>query len=140
MTSTTPLPADVELVVVTYLRRTGSRVEELVDDRVYTTIPKDATYPLLRVVRVAGGPVRSVPLHLEAAVLQLDAYGGSKADARRLIDTARAELADVHLEAHADAVVSGVTFGAVRYFPEPDFTPPKPRYSGDVTVYLHPAP
>ncbi len=136
---TTPLPADVELVVVTYLRRNGSRLEALVDDRVYTTVPKAATFPLLRVVRFAGGPVRSVPLHLEAAVLQLDAYGGSKADARRLLDTARAELADAHLATHTGAVVTGVDFGAVRYLPDGDYDPPRPRYSGDVTVYVHPA-
>ena len=39
---------------------------------------------------------------------------------------------------HTDAVVTGVNIGAARYLPEPDFTPPKPRYTADVTVIIHP--
>lgn len=135
----TPVPPDVELVVVTYLRRTGSRVRALVGDRVYTTVPKDATFPLLRVVRFGGSAGSSAPLWLTRPALQLDAYGGSKADARRLLDTAFAELADIAYHAHTDAVVTGVTLGSTgRYLPDADHTPPKPRYAGDITVLLHP--
>ena len=135
----TPVQPDVELVVRTYLVRTASRVRALVgNDRVYTVVPKDATFPMLRVVRFGGGPVRQVPHHLIAAALQLDAYGGSKADARRLIDTALAELADMAEHTHDGAVVTGVNIGSARYLPEPVFTPPKPRYTADVTVIIHP--
>jgi hypothetical protein len=135
----TPVLPDVELIVVTYLRRDGSRVGALVDDRVYTTVPKAAEFPLLRVVRFGGGARRSAPLHLAAPSLQLDAYGGSKADARRLLDTAFAELADIAYHEHDDAVVTGITLGAGgRYLPDADYDPAKPRYSGDVTVWLHP--
>lgn len=140
----TPVAPDVELVVVTYLRRAGSRIRDLIGvdsngaHRVYTTVPRAGEFPLLRVVRFGGGPVRSVPLHHGAPALQVDAYGGSKADARRLLDTALAELADIAWHDHDDAVVTGVTIGAARYLPDNDFDPPKPRYSADVTVYIHP--
>jgi hypothetical protein len=135
----TAVGPDVELVTVTYLRRDGSRVADLVDDRVYTVVPKSAQFPLLRVVRFGGGPAMSAPLHLRNPALQLDAYGGSKADARRVLDTALAELADIAYHTHTGAVVTGVTFGAERYLPDNDYDPAKPRYSADVTVHLHPA-
>jgi len=134
----TPVLPDVELVAVTYLRRTGSRVRDLVGDRVYTVIPTNAVFPLLRLVRIGGAPVSSATLHLDAAAMQLDAAGGSKADARRLLDTARAELADMNLATHTGAVVTAVTFGPSRYLPDKDFTPAKPRYVADVTIYAHP--
>ena len=135
---TTTTSPDVELVVVDYLRRSGSRVADLVGTRVYTTVPRSAEFPLLRVVRAGGGPVHDRPYHLEAATLQLDAYGGSKADARRLFDTALAELADIAQETHVGAVVTAARIGLSGYRPEADYNPPKPCYSGDVTVLIHP--
>lgn len=140
----TPVPPDVELVAVNYLTRVGSRVRDLTDAgagrfRVYTTLPKAADFPLLRVVRFGGVPVRSYPLRLLAVSLQLDAYGGSKEDARRLIDTAVAELADMHTATHAGAVVTAVNvIRLAQYLPDNDFNPPKPRYTADVSVLVHP--
>jgi len=134
----TPVPPDVELVVVDYLRRPASALVALVDDRVYTVVPRDAVFPLLRVVRYSGGPVRSAPLHLLSIGLQLDAFGGSKADARRLLDAARLELASIELATHTGAVVTGAQFGEVRYLPDSDYNPPKPRYASDVSILAHP--
>ena len=137
--TTTPVPPDAELVTVDYLRRTGSRVRALVSDRVYTIHPKNPTYPMLRAYQFDAVTVRSVPLHLRAAAIQLDAYGESKADARRLIDTALAELADMADATHTGAVVSLVrfTFGP-RFEPDETFEPAKHRYIAGVEVYIHP--
>lgn len=142
----TAVPPDIELVVVTYLRRTGSRVVDLLgvdgqgNPALYTTVPKAPTFPLLRVVRFGGNAARSAPMHLLRPTIQLDAYGGSKADARRILDTAFAELADIAYHTHAGAVITGVELGSTgRYLPDNDYTPPRPRYSGDITVLVHPS-
>lgn len=140
----TPVLPDAELVVVDYLRRSGSRVVDLLPTdakgnvTVYTTVPKAAEFPLLRVVRFGGGPTRRRPYHLDHVALQLDAFGGSKAEARRLLATALAELADIAEHTHTGAVVTGATIGGMRYLPDPDYTPPKPRYTADATVIIHP--
>lgn len=76
---TQPVPVDVELVVVNYLRGNVDVAALLGDPAgVYTVVPKGAAGPFLRVVRIGGSPVRNVPLHLDAAALQIDAWGGSK--------------------------------------------------------------
>lgn len=127
---------DAEALVSEYLRSRDA-VEALVDERVYTALPKKPDWPLLLVRRVSGAPVTSRPLHLDAPVLQLDAYGGTKKQALTLVETARAELAEIQ-GAHALGVVSGVQFGPMSWLPDADYTPAKPRYVADVTVFVHP--
>lgn len=136
MTIPATLP-DVELVVVNYLRLVAA-VDALIDGRVFTVIPYAPTFPMLRVVRVGGAPLRDDPLRFDVAELELAAYGGSKADARRLIDTARAALGLIETVTHPAAVVIGAAFGEARYLPDPDFTPAKPRYILAAAVTIHP--
>lgn len=127
---------DAEALVSEYLRDDDA-VAALVEDRVYTAIPKTPEWPLLMVRRVSGSPVTSRPLHLDAAVLQLDAYGGTKKQAQTLVETARAALAELE-GTHGSAVVSGVQFGPMSWLPDADYAPARPRYVADVTVFVHP--
>jgi hypothetical protein len=132
------LPANAEALVTEYLRDDPA-VSALVAARVYTVIPSgNASWPLLRVVRIGGVPAFSRPLHLDRASLQIDAFGGSKAQALTLADTARMALSEIDLAMHSEGVVTGIEFGPLAYVPDPDFEPAKPRYLFDVTLTLHP--
>lgn len=131
------LPVNAEAVVSTYLR-TASAITALVSTRVYTAIPNNPTWPLLRVVRIGGVPARSRALHFERVTLQVDAFGGSKAQALTLADTARQQLALADQFSHSGGVITSVVFGSMAYVPDSDFEPEKPRYTFDVDVYVHP--
>lgn len=130
------LAPDVELVTVTFLKAQAA-ISSLVGTRVYTVVPNSPTWPLLRVVRIGGGPLSSYPLHLDQALLQIDAYGGSKYEARTLVETVKAELAEIQLASHSGAVVTGANFGTTRYLPDSTFDPARPRYVADVEISIH---
>jgi hypothetical protein len=143
---------DAEQLVSNYLRATAE-VYDLVgvdgdgNKRIYTVIPNDPTFPLVKVVRIGGGPTTSRPLYHDRALLQIDAYGGNKKFAHTLSAMVLAALADaafvgVHeTDDEPLGVVSGVEFGAVqRWHPDPDYSPAKPRYLSDLAVHTHPVP
>jgi hypothetical protein len=134
---TVALVPDAEALVSQFLR-SRDEITTLVAQRVFTAIPNDPTFPLLLVRRVAGAPVTSRPLHLDAPVIQLDAFGGSKKQAHDLLETARAVMA-VGLEGkRAGGTVSGVRFGPMSWLPDADYTPARARYTADVEIFLHP--
>lgn len=122
--------------------RAQSEVTAYVGQRVYTALPDDKTFPLVRIVRVGGAPKVSRPLYVDSAHLQIDVFGGSKATAFDTIDAVRQELAKMVDEDPVQplGVVCGVKFGPLAYLPDESFTPAKPRYVQDVTVTVRPAP
>lgn len=132
---------DVEALVSYYLR-SQSEVTAYVGQRVYTSLPKDRTFPLVRLTRVGGVPKLSRPLHVDSAHLQVDVFGGSKATAMDAMNAIREELAKIVDEAAVQplGVVCGVKFGPLAYIPDESFAPAKPRYVQDVTVTVRPAP
>lgn len=130
-----PLLPDVESVVCAYLR-SSARVAAVVDpNRVYTAFPARAGgAPLVLVQRVGGTPPLSIPLVVDDALVQLDAYGGTKRQAELIAATCRAELSAMAGTVQPDGVVAGVSFGAYRYLPDETFRPSRPRYVLDVTI------
>lgn len=111
----------------------------IVADRVYTETPNHAVFPFMRVSLIGGRPVYSRPLFLDEALIQIDAFGGPKVQARQLIDITRAALAEDFLGSHAGVgVVTSVTFGELAYVPDDTWEPPKPRYAATASVYTHP--
>lgn len=142
---TTPALADAELVVRTYLTNITAIADIVGTDdngevRVYTVIPKPAPAgPFLRVFRLGGAPRAGGTVTLDAPVIQLDAYGGSKSTARRLMAEAIAALADIAYATHTGASVSTPTFGQNRHLPDPDFDPARERYVGDLELVVRPA-
>lgn len=132
---------DVEALVSQYLR-SQSEVTAYVGQRVYTALPETKTFPLVRLTRVGGVPPMSRPLHMDAARIQIDVFGGSKATTLDTMDAIREELAKIVDEAPVQplGVVCGVRFGPLAYLPDGDFEPAKPRYTLDVTVTVRPAP
>ena len=142
---TTPALADAELIVRNYLT-TVTAITDVVgtDDngqaRVYTIIPKDAPAgPFLRLYRVGGAPRLGGTVTLDAPVIQLDAYGGSKATPRALLADAVAALADIAYASHTGASVSTPSFGQARHLPDPDFDPARERYVTDLELVVRPA-
>lgn len=133
---TVTLLPDVEVLVTSFLR--AQPEVATITTRVYTTIPENPTFPLLRVRRIAGFPVLHHPLHLDAPLVQIEGYAQTKGAARLLTETARAVLAERAIGTHSTGVVSDVRFGAMSWLPDEEFTPPKPRYVADCTITLHP--
>lgn len=132
------LPINVEALISTWLAG-QAEITALVEDRVYTAIPGDPDWPLLRIHRVGGAPPFTRPLWVDRARIQFDAYGGTKAQARTLADTTRALLSERILGTHDDhGVVTAVNLGTLRYLPDDDFDPARPRYVGDAVVTTHP--
>jgi hypothetical protein len=129
--------ADVELVVVTYLRSV-TEVAAAVSTRVFTVTPNSPTFPLVRVYRIGGGTPAGRSRRLDAAALQVDVFAETKKEAADILATVRAALSVLHIAVGVAAVVSAVQFGPARYIPDPDFTPAMPRYSADITVTIHP--
>lgn len=129
---------DVEALVSKHLRAAPA-VTALVGDRVYSAIPKRAEWPLVRLTRVGGGPV-GTPNVLDAGRIQVDAFGGSKAQARELAATVIGELVANLAGQHdgGESTVTAVRAGSLRSNPDPTFDPPKPRYVAEVTVYVRP--
>lgn len=136
---------DAEQIISTYLR-SRDEVTDLVEQRVWTELPglrenqEEWRFPCVRLVRIGGRPMLDRPLHIDQPRLQLDAWGGPKATARKVLETCRAVLADAHAAHHDGAVIAGVGFGPFSYLPDQDFTPARPRYTTDATVTLRPGP
>jgi hypothetical protein len=125
---------DAERVVANFLRA-QPRMQALVADRIYTAFPAQAgPGPLLLVQRIGGEPPLSMPLVVDGAVLQLDAYGGPKATAYALAATARACLCQLEGQVMPEGAVGAVRFGALRWFPDDTYDQPRPRYLVEVTV------
>lgn len=131
---------DVERIVSTALRASADIIT-LAGDRVYTELPKradDRSFPLVRLGRIGGGPT-GTPTHLDAALLQLDVWGGSKYQARELAATIVKVLDELDGYSAHGGYITGTSPGTLRYVPDETFTPTKPRYVVDVLVYSRPS-
>ena len=131
------IPPNMEALVSAFLRA-QPEMTDLVAARIYTAIPKDATYPLVRVVQLLDTPA-GAPLYSVAFEMQVEAFGGTKAQAWQIASTARA-LIDARLlgDYPGFGVVNGSTPGALLDLPDEDFTPAKPRWLFSSTIYGRP--
>ena len=128
------LVPDAERLVSAYLR-SEPRMQALAGERIYTAFPaKAGAEPMLLIQRVGGQPPFSYPFVVDAAELQLDAYGGPKVRAHELARTAQACLSALTGQVRPEGVVSAVELGVVSWQPDETYDPPRPRYLIDVTV------
>lgn len=109
-------------------------------DRVYSVLPKEKVFPLLRITRFGGTPRFDRPLYLDQPTVQIDAFGGPKKLAFQLAETSRAVMARRLVGTHATGVVTAVRFGALAYAPDDEFAPARPRYLYTATITTHPLP
>lgn len=115
--SFSPLP-DTEAVCSRALRDAG-----ICGGRVYSSIPKEPTYPLATVERLGGSPV--VRQRLDAARIQVSVWGGkstAKSELRDEAEHARRVLHEMEGQAFSDdaAYVTGVSDEVVlTWLPDP---------------------
>lgn len=130
---------DAERLASSFLRD-QAEVSALVGSRVYTALPDDKTYPLVRLVRIGGSPQQLTEdgLLWDSATFQVDTWGGSKALTWQVAETLRAALAERVRGEHATGWVEGVELGAARYVPDTTHTPARPRVLFDFTLTLRP--
>lgn len=127
---------NIEGLVSAFLRADDDVVAE-VSDRVYTSLPKDPTYPCVRLTRIGGATFMEGLYEFDRPLVQFDVWGGPKATAWRVAETVREAIATRLAGRHEDGLVYGgvsLTTGALRYLPDEVFDPAKPRYTFDVEL------
>lgn len=101
-------------------------------DRVYSSVPKSPTFPLLLVRRIGGLP--AVRQYLDAANLQIDVWGASKSEARLIAAESRTVLFAMEGSDVGDVWVSGVEDSlGLSWQPDPETG--RDRYVFAVNVY-----
>ena len=134
------LPDTARMVVEFLLNQT--EVTDLCDERVWTDLPTDPTFPAVRVTRLGGSP-NPGPYWLETSLHQIDVFGSGRHATSRLAETCRSALvlrlpgiatigADRFVVTRAS--VGGITEGSGRY------RPGQPDARFDLSVTAHPAP
>ena len=134
---TVTLLPNVEALVSEFLRG-QSEVAALCSDRVYTALPVGVEFPAVRVVQFDAEFGTHQPLWVVAPLLQIDAWGGTKAEAYTLAATCMAVMAERLEGGHARGVVSGVRFSGWSDMPDTDYQPARPRFFFTAQPTCHP--
>lgn len=133
MTNPLVILPNMEAVTSSFLRE-QPEIQALIPDgdrdaRAYTAIPKAATYPLIRVTLIVEEKMTSRPLWVFRSTMQVEAYGGNKAQAHQLARTAEGVIAARFDESdHGDFVCAGVDMGSIEDIPDDEFEPARPRF------------
>lgn len=109
--------------------------------RIYSTLPDGVTFPAMRVHLYDSVNVTQRPLWCWDQYLQLEAWGGSKADAHRILGTAVAAMSQRLIDwTHPDyaAAVTAVRFQGWRDMPDDTYAPARPRWLVTAIVSAHP--
>lgn len=135
------LPPNMEALVSAFLRN-QPEVADLVEDRVFTALPKPSPgvtiYPCVRVTQLLDVPA-GAPLWAVAFSVQVEAFGGSKGEAWRIASTCRAAIDSRIVGTHDGlGVVNGSDPGSLIDLPDEDFEPAKPRWLFTSTIYARP--
>ncbi len=130
---TTLLP-DTVAIVADYLRQ-NTDVRAFVSSRVFTRIPPNPTYPLVRVTLIVESEL--VARRFAATRVQVEAFALTEETARDLAATCRAVLHDLPAWAHPRGWVSHVE-EASGVASVPDTTVGRERFLFDARVYATP--
>jgi hypothetical protein len=135
------LTPDVEKITGEYLRNDAA-VIALVGDRVGGKHPRSLSDPWVKIVQIGDTTVGNLPVHLIAANLQFDCYGGedeytAHGEASELARTLRDVLQAMPDDTHEDAVVSDVKFGPMSRVPDSSLEPARERFILTATIYCH---
>lgn len=124
---------DCEAITIAYLKA-DTTLLSLVAARVGVDI--NATYPFIRLFRIAGTPDRE--LWADHARIQVEAWGRTRTEAshiaRRTFESLQAMRG-----VRTGGVVTGVRpLGGIHPQFDPTYDPPQPRFIFDVEVTAHP--
>lgn len=131
------LGVDAEDLVVRYLLG-QSDVAALVAGRVHTDLPKNPTFPLIRVTRTGG--LSPYPQHLDHPRVYLECYGTTKGEAHSVMRTARAAMRLI-VRAHPLGIVTSADEIAGPVWLPDDVAPGAPtrsRYIFSFALTTHP--
>lgn len=124
---------NAENLLSQFLRRDAAVLATELGDRTYTELPKVKTWPACRITRVGGET--DLDLMFDYPLLQVEVWGGGKTVAERIAQTIRASLAARLPFRNDDGCLMVVTrFGGLRYLPDGDEDPARPRYLFDLRV------
>jgi uncharacterized protein DUF3168 len=128
---------DIESALVAWLRA-DTATASLCSGRIYSALPREPTFPALRVTRVGGAPPHDRPLTHDGPLIQLDAWGGTKAQASQLVEAARSRIADAYSrDLGAGIVVGRVAWSNLSYDPDTSYSPARPRFRADALLTHH---
>lgn len=128
---------DVEAVLAAHLRTQLASLTPR--PTVVTELPRDKAWPLVRVHRFGGGNVTPTrALHLDRALVQVDVWADTVAQARSIAEACRAALETVPHQPTGGGVVSMCRTEEFRRVDDATFTPAKPRYAIRAAVLTHP--
>lgn len=132
------LTPNMEALVSAFLRD-QPEVIDMVDDRVYTALPKGVSWPAVRVTQLTDAPTTGSPLWGRAFAMQIEAWGGSKDEAWRIAATCQAAIDARITGVHpGHGVVNGSDPSSMFDLPDEDFDPAKPRWIVTCTIYGRP--
>lgn len=124
---------DVERVLAAHLRATLTGVT------VTTELPRDKTWPIVRVHRYGGGNVSAGPvLHLDRALIQVDVWADTVVQARTLAEQCRGAIEAAPHQPATGGVITASRTEEFRRVDDSSFTPAKPRYAIRAAVTCHP--
>jgi hypothetical protein len=131
----THILADVEYATREWLRVLPS-ITALVGTRVHFGIPANATFPLIVITRVGGGPDLYLPI--DRARLSLSCWGQTKQSAARVAQLVASEIRELDNTAMgADAVGFAGSVASIIWLPDP--TSGTPRYVVEAGLSVRPA-
>lgn len=127
--------------LLSHFLREQPEVADMVDDRVYTILPKTKTYPVVRVSRIGGTSATHVHW-LDAPLFQVDVWADTSAVAFDVAEMCRAVISQRFVGVHRYGDISGVVTsaavgGLIEGFDPDEATKARDRF--DVVVHAHPA-
>lgn len=124
---------DTETLAIAYLK-TVPEVTAIVGSSVVSKRPPKAVYPMLEVaVRIGGIP--PIEWRLGADILQVDAWGKTRSQARRLIYVAHAALIAWNgSQPNGEVVANTVTFAGPQALADPNLS----HWLCRVRCFIHP--
>lgn len=137
MPAITPL-VDVEALAVDHLLADPT-VTALVDDRVSTELPHEATLPYVQLFRLGGNLITQETAWLERSRLFLASWAPTKAEAFDVSNAAIVSLMATPDVTHAAGVVTAADIELAPYW-SPDPEDDQPRYLSTVALTVHPDP
>lgn len=100
----------------------------------HTQFPEDPTFPLVLIHR-SGGGMDQAAMVVDAATVQVDAWGQTKTEAYDTVQAARTRLLNIDGEAVGSVWISKVEeSGAFLWLPDPESG--RPRYTCDLRLYV----
>lgn len=129
---------DIERLVVQALLD-GTLVVAIAGDAIETELEEGFTPPALQITRLPGIMVDDSTARLERALLQVQAWGTTKAQAFDLAAAAAIELKALTDVDHGDLGVVTETIWQQTPWWNPDGEADTPRYTMTIAVFAHPS-